>query len=175
MGGRGEDLSSLLSSLLSSVLRLGERSQGQELEPGAAVGGDGEDVGVVAVQVLVAGDDWEPVCRDEAGETPHQPGAASPHSLLSVGAEHGQVEGVNVGLQTGDNLLDGWRDSLLVLSGHQHRLYEVNIKEKLESKVLCQSVAGQPGVVSQDGGDRPSAGVGEECLRERGGVLAVEV
>ena len=130
-GGEG------LASLLSSVLRLGERSQSQELEPGTAVGGDGEDVGVVAVLVLVAGDDWEPVCRDETGETPDQPGAAQPHSLLGVGAEYGQVEGVDVGLQTGDNLLYGWRDGLLILPGHQHGLYEVNIKEKLESKVLC--------------------------------------
>ena len=107
MGGRSEGLTSVLSSVLSSVLCLGERSQSQELEPGAALGGDGQDVVVVAVEVLVAGDDWESVSRDETGETPDQPGAASLHSLLGVGAEHGQVERVNVGLQTGDDLLNG--------------------------------------------------------------------
>ena len=64
-----------------------ERGQCQQLEPRAALGGDVEDIVVVAVNVPVAGDDRQPIRRNEAGKAPDQPGAASLDPLLHVGTE----------------------------------------------------------------------------------------
>ena len=78
---------------------VGHRSQGQELEPGACLGGDSEDVVAVAGDALVAGHKASAVRGHQSRQAGQQTRRACLDSLGEVRGEHGQVKRINVGLE----------------------------------------------------------------------------
>ena len=90
-----------------------------------------------------------------------------------MGGEDRKVKRVNISLQcrhdggnTGGELVFG-------VTGHKEGLYEVNIKQELESKILGKRLIGQSCVVVKDGLDYLGRGGQEGGVGEGGGVACV--